>query len=47
MWIKELNIKLYTLNLVEEKVGNSLEISSMEDNFLTRTLSTGTKLTNY
>jgi hypothetical protein len=25
-WIKELNIKPYTLNLIEEKVGKSLEL---------------------
>ena len=25
-WIKDLNIKLDTLNLIEDKVGNSLEI---------------------
>jgi hypothetical protein len=34
-WIKDLNIKPDTLNLIEEKVGNSLEHIGTEDNFLT------------
>jgi hypothetical protein len=36
-WIKNLNIKPYTLNLTEEKVGSSLESISTGDNFLNRT----------
>jgi len=36
-WIKELNIKLDTLNLIEEKVGKSLESTGTEGNFLNRT----------
>ena len=36
-WIKELNIKLDTLNLIEEKVGNTLEPIGAGDNFLNRT----------
>ena len=34
--IKDLNIKLYTLNLIEEKVGNSLEFISKGKDFLIR-----------
>ena len=37
MWISDLNIKPYTLNLIEEKVGNSLEHVGTGDNFLKRT----------
>jgi hypothetical protein len=33
---KNLNIKLDTLNLIEEKVGNSLEHIGTGDNFLNR-----------
>ena len=36
-WIKELNINLDTLNLIEQKVGNSLELLDTGDNFLNRT----------
>ena len=36
-WIKVLSIKLHTLNLTEEKVGNSFELGTGED-FLNRTL---------
>ena len=36
-WIKDLNIKLVTLNVIEEKLGNSLEHIVIEDNFLNRT----------
>jgi hypothetical protein len=36
-WIKDLNIKPDTLNLIEEKVGKSLECISTGDNFLNRT----------
>jgi hypothetical protein len=36
-WIKDFNIKLDTLNLIEEKVGNSLELIGTRDNFLNRT----------
>ena len=37
MWIKDLNIKPETLNLIEEKVGESLEPIVTEGNFLDRT----------
>jgi hypothetical protein len=36
-WIKKLNIKQDTLNLIEEKVGKSLELTGTEGNFLNRT----------
>ena len=36
-WIKDLNIKADTLNLIEEKVGKSLELIGTEGNFLNRT----------
>jgi hypothetical protein len=36
-WIKELNIKSDRLNLIEEKVGKSLERTGIGDNFLNRT----------
>jgi hypothetical protein len=36
-WIKDLSRKLHTLNLMEEKVGNSLECIGTGDNFLNRT----------
>ena len=36
-WIKDLNIKLNMLNLIKEKVGNSLECIGTGDNFLYRT----------
>jgi hypothetical protein len=36
-WIKALNIKPDTLNLIEEKVGKSLELIGTEGNFLNRT----------
>jgi hypothetical protein len=36
-WIKDLNIKLDTLNLIEEKVGNTLELIGTGDKFLSRT----------
>jgi hypothetical protein len=36
-WIKDLNIKPNTLNLIEQKVGNSLELTGRGDNFLNRT----------
>jgi hypothetical protein len=36
-WIKELNIKPGTLNLIEEKVGKSLELVGTGGNFLNRT----------
>ena len=35
-WIKDLNIKLDTLNLIEEKVRNSLECIGTGDGFLKR-----------
>ena len=36
-WIKDLNKKLDTLNLIEEKVGKSLELVGTGGNFLNRT----------
>jgi hypothetical protein len=36
-WIKDLNIKTDILNLVEEKMGNRVELIGTEDNFLNRT----------
>jgi hypothetical protein len=33
-WIKDLNIKPDTLNLIEQKVDNSLKLISIGDNFL-------------
>ena len=36
-WIKNLIIKPETLNLIEEKVGKSLELISTGQNFLNRT----------
>jgi len=33
---KDLNINLGTLNLIEEKIGNSLESIGTRDNFLNR-----------
>jgi len=35
--IKDLNIKLGTLNIIEKKVGNSLECIGTGDNFLKKT----------
>jgi hypothetical protein len=37
-WIKNLNTKPNTLNLIEEKVGKSLELIDTGGNFLIRTL---------
>jgi hypothetical protein len=39
-WIRDLNIKPDTLNLIEENVGNSFEWIGTGDNFLKRTLIT-------
>ena len=36
-WIKDLNIKPATLNLIEEKVGNTLECIGTGNHFLNRT----------
>ena len=36
-WIKDLNVKADTLNLIEEKLENSLELVGIGDNFLNRT----------
>ena len=36
-WIKDLNIKPDTLNLIEEKVGKSLELIGTQGNFLNKT----------
>jgi hypothetical protein len=46
-WIKDLNIKPDTLNLIEEKVGNSLRHIGRGDIFLNRNNSSaGTKMYN-
>jgi hypothetical protein len=37
-WIKDLNIKPDTLNLIEEKAGSSIELIGTGGNFLNRTL---------
>jgi hypothetical protein len=37
-WIKDSNIKPDSLNLIEEKMENNLELTGTEDNFLNRTL---------
>ena len=37
-WIKDLNINLNTMNLIEEKVGSSLQHMSTGDYFLGKTL---------
>jgi hypothetical protein len=37
-WVKILNIKLNTLNIIEENVGHTLEHIGTGDNFLIRTL---------
>jgi hypothetical protein len=37
-WIKDLNIRPDTLNLIEEKFGKSLEFIGTGGNFLNRTL---------
>jgi len=36
-WIKNLNIKPDTLNLIEEKMGIRLEVIGTGDNFINRT----------
>ena len=36
-WIKELHIKPDMLNLIEEKVGESLKLMGTEENFLNKT----------
>jgi hypothetical protein len=36
-WMKDLNIKLHTLTLIEEKVGRALECIDTGDKFLNRT----------
>ena len=36
-WIKDFNIKQATLNLIKQKVGNSLELIATRDNVLNRT----------
>ena len=36
-WIKDLNMKLDTLNLIEEEVGKRLELIGTWGNFLNRT----------
>ena len=37
-WIKDLNINLITLNLIQEKIGSSLKDMGTGDHFLGRTL---------
>jgi hypothetical protein len=36
-WTKQLNIKKDTLNLIDEKIGNSFQHTSIGENFLNRT----------
>jgi hypothetical protein len=36
-WVKDFNIKPDTLNLIDEKVGNSLELIGTGGNFLSKT----------
>jgi len=36
-WIKDLNIKPDTLNLIEQKIGNIIELIGTGDNFMKRT----------
>jgi hypothetical protein len=45
MWIKDINIKSNTLNLIEKKVGNSLEHIGTGVDFL-QIHSVGTKMNN-
>ena len=40
-WIKDFNIKSDILNLIEEKIGNSLECPNIGENFLNRTTMSG------
>jgi hypothetical protein len=35
-WIKDFKLKPDTLNLVEQKVGNSIELIATEENFLNK-----------
>ena len=37
MWVKNLNTKSDTLNLIEEKISKSLKLIGMGENFLNRT----------
>lgn len=37
-WIKELNLSSETLNLIEEKMGNNLELNDTGKDFLNRKL---------
>jgi hypothetical protein len=46
-WIKALNIKQGTLNIIKEKVVNSLELIGTGDKFLNRApWNSGTKINN-
>ena len=47
-WIKDLNVKPDTLNLIEEKMGKSLELIGMSDrgSFLNRTLMAVSEIKN-
>jgi hypothetical protein len=46
-WIKDLNIKPDTLNLVEEKLGKSLELFGTGGNFLNRTHALKSRINNW
>jgi hypothetical protein len=43
-WTKGLNKRPDTLNLIEDKAGNSLELTGTGKDFLNRTLSTGSEI---
>ena len=45
-WIKDLNIKPATLNLIEEKVGSTLEHIGTGNHFLNRTPAADTERNN-
>jgi len=46
-WMKDLNMKLDTLNLLEEKMNNNLEYVSMGENFPEQnTNGSGSKINN-
>lgn len=46
MWIKDLNVRPDTINLIEQKVGKRLEHIGAGDNFLNRTLMAQAQLVN-
>jgi hypothetical protein len=39
-WFRDLNVKPDTLNLIEQKVGNNLDLIGMGNNFMKRRLET-------